>query len=404
MSNGIYLSSQARALADNTRRTRSRGTRPPATLSDGELADWIDHLARGFGSDKLIELRAQAERLAPVTGTEDTIGRMSELIGAAVGTKKVNTPSTRLRSRQEGVPYDHARLDIFERLADHLRSVAPSPVFEPSSSRGHLLPFYEAYFSNFIEGTELDLDDAEEVVFQGRVLEGQPEDSHDVAATYGLVADPEDRGRTPSSAEEFLELLTSRHGILLAARPEKHPRRFKSVGNRAGATTFVHPDDVEGTLRMGWNTIDALDDPFHRAVMVAFVVAEVHPFDDGNGRIARIMMNAELTAGGQCRIVVPSVYRLDYLSALGALSHNARPSAIVSVLAFAQRWTSQIDWSDRQRADADLEATNAFVDSGIAILNGTKLLLPAAVPSNERAMRVPEVTQPRGTDAQTHLR
>jgi fido (protein-threonine AMPylation protein) len=145
----------------------------------------------------------------------------------------------------------------------------------------------------------------------------------------------------------------------------------------------VHPEEVEGTLRAGWAVTDTLDDPFHRAVMMAFVVAEVHPFDDGNGRISRIMMNAELSAGGQCRIVIPSVYRHDYLGALGALTHNARPDALVSVLAFAQRWTSQVDWSDRLHADADLESTNAFVDSGRAVLSGTKLMLPAAVPAHQ---------------------
>ena len=32
-----------------------------------------------------------------------------------------------------------------------------------------------------------------------------------------------------------------------------------------------------------------------------FLVAEVHPFADGNGRVARVMMNAELIAGGQQR-------------------------------------------------------------------------------------------------------
>jgi Fic family protein len=28
-----------------------------------------------------------------------------------------------------------------------------------------------------------------------------------------------------------------------------------------------------------------------------FLVCEVHPFDDANGRLARVMMNAELVAG-----------------------------------------------------------------------------------------------------------
>jgi Fic family protein len=115
-----------------------------------------------------------------------------------------------------------------------------------------------------------------------------------------------------------------------------------------------------------------------------FVVAEVHPFDDGNGRMARIMMNAELSAAGQCRIIVPSVYRTEYLSALSALTSNGRPEPINSVLGFAQRWTSQVDWTSRASAEADLEATNAFTDSGVALNNGIKLRLPSAIPAHEQ--------------------
>jgi fido (protein-threonine AMPylation protein) len=32
-----------------------------------------------------------------------------------------------------------------------------------------------------------------------------------------------------------------------------------------------------------------------------FLISEAHPFNDGNARIARIMMNAELVAGGHSR-------------------------------------------------------------------------------------------------------
>ena len=29
-----------------------------------------------------------------------------------------------------------------------------------------------------------------------------------------------------------------------------------------------------------------------------FMMSEVHPFDDGNGRLARLMMNTELVSAG----------------------------------------------------------------------------------------------------------
>jgi Fic family protein len=43
-----------------------------------------------------------------------------------------------------------------------------------------------------------------------------------------------------------------------------------------------------------------------------FVVAEVHPFTDGNGRTARLAMNQFLTQAGLTRIIIPTVYRNDY--------------------------------------------------------------------------------------------
>lgn len=383
LGNGLWLSSQQRALADNTRSTRARGDRPPATLTDDELADWIDHLASGTSPERLAELRVLAEGLAEVTGTTGTIGRMVELIGAALGTRVVETGSERLARRQAGFPYDQGRADLFRRLVDHLRSVAPAPVLEPEAARARFLPFYEAYFSNFIEGTELGVDDAEAVAFRGVVLPNQPEDSHDVAATFRLVTEPEE-AHLPSTADDFLALLERRHAILLAARPDKHPGAFKEVGNRAGATTFVHPDLVRGTLRVGWEAITQLGDPYQRAVATMFVVAEVHPFDDGNGRLARIMMNAELTAAGQCRIIVPAVYRMEYLASLSALTNNRRPEPLDQVMGFAQRWTSQVDWTSRASADADLEASNAFVDPGLALREGKKLRLPSGSPAHRR--------------------
>ncbi len=49
------------------------------------------------------------------------------------------------------------------------------------------------------------------------------------------------------------------------------------------------------------------------------IVSEVHPFSDGNGRVARVMMNEELIAHDEERIIIPTAYRTDYLVLLDAL-------------------------------------------------------------------------------------
>ena len=71
-----------------------------------------------------------------------------------------------------------------------------------------------------------------------------------------------------------------------------------------------------------------------RAFYVLFLIAEVHPFNDGNGRISRLSMNAELEASGQARLVIPTSLRNDYLTVLEALTTNRNPEPF---LAFAHK-------------------------------------------------------------------
>lgn len=94
-----------------------------------------------------------------------------------------------------------------------------------------------------------------------------------------------------------------------------------------------------------------------------FLVSELHPFDDGNGRTARVMMNAELVAGGQARVIIPTVFRVDYLGALGPLSRSDDASVLIKALRYAHNYTSQIPWFTTDTAERLLAATNAFNES-----------------------------------------
>ena len=111
----------------------------------------------------------------------------------------------------------------------------------------------------------------------------------------------------------------------MSARPDRHPGQYKTQKNRAGSTEFVAPDLVRGTLGQGFKGLLSLATPFQRAVFMMFLVAEVHPFSDGNGRLSRIMMNAELVSAGEQRIIVPTIYRTNYLAALKAISTEQAP-------------------------------------------------------------------------------
>jgi Fic family protein len=119
---------------------------------------------------------------------------------------------------------------------------------------------------------------------------------------------------------------------------------------------------VDGTLREAFRYYASLPAGFARAAFAMYLVSEVHPFADGNGRTARVLMNSELTAAGQQRIIVTTRDRGDYLAALRGMSNSLNMPAYVTVLAELQRRTAEIGFSTVASAERDLEGRGAFRD------------------------------------------
>jgi hypothetical protein len=376
---GLHLASRPRALLDNARATRRRADRPAATLSPTELADWIDHLCAVDGEARVAAHREAAERLVPVLDVSPAqLEVLNAVVGAALGTRRSTTGSAALRARSRGAPFDQLRMARFQLLADHLRDVLTTyPALEADASRRRSLPFWEAYFSNFIEGTEFSPDEAVSIVFDGEIPGARPADAHDIIGTYEIVSDDGQMRHRVGSADELIERLRAWNRTILGGRPDKRPGELKVAVNQAGATVFVLPELVEGTLRRGYELLDSLPTPTQRAAFVAFLVAEVHPFDDGNGRLARTVMDAELVAGDEQRAIIPTILRNDYLRGLRRLSRQDRPDLFVAVLDRARRWTSRMDWSGPPPTTRRLlERSNAFVDATDAEDRGIHLLDP----------------------------
>lgn len=50
--------------------------------------------------------------------------------------------------------------------------------------------------------------------------------------------------------------------------------------------------------------------------MVHIIFVNIYPFADGNGKVARLLMNLTLLQSGYNIVVIPPVVRADYISAL----------------------------------------------------------------------------------------
>ena len=378
---GLRLSSDARILVDNLAVSRGRSGRLARTLSRSEVEDWVVRTAQRRPDGWLTSLRARALELCDELGVPDRRDAVADIIGAAAGTREARTGASRLlAAKAAGREYDLDRVARFDELATYLRAIpeADVPVDLPAlaDEEQTSLPFFEAYFSNFIEGTEFSVEEAEAIVASGEIPDERPEDAHDVLGTFEAVRDPQLRAATPGTIEELFELLERRHRLVMGGRPDRRPGQFKERPNQAGSYIFVAPALVEGTLVEGFRRVADLPPGFARAAFELFLISEVHPYDDGNGRVARAAMGAELTALEQGRIVIPIVFRNEYQTALRNLSREGRCDLYVRTLAHAWRWTAAMPWHDRAAVDGYLVATNALVDSTDAERTGVRLQLP----------------------------
>ena len=360
---GIFLASRARAMLEALKPSRQRKT-VARGLSKAELEHTLEREFQSAGETRLNQIRDDAASLAPTLAADKEYQTLSRMIGMILGSRPGTPTHASVAGRLAADPYDADRIVLFETLLAHLNSeVSPSWPAQVGASAFTNVSFFDAYFSNYIEGTEFEIDEARSIVFDNVIPRGRQEDAHDVIGTYAVVGSETLMSRSvrdDATPDEFLERVRHWHARIMEKRPEKRPGQWKEVANRAGETRFVVPALAAGTLRRGIEMFRTLDHPFQRALAVMFLLSEVHPFDDGNGRVSRAFMNAELVAAGASRILIPTVYREEYLAGLRLLSRTREPQPYTRVMQYAQRFVAAIDWSSYQTARDQLSATHAF--------------------------------------------
>ena len=358
----LFVAQQERAFLENMQTSRQVGP-TSKTLTLAEIENKLEQIVQVKGEEGLNQFRDKAREIAEKLEMQSEFEKLTKLISALLTTK----PSKILKSpiaiaRALGNPYDKHRIELFEKLFIELQQ-------QPYKNRKDIntatnafrnFAFFEAYFSNYIEGTIFEIEEAKSIIQTETPIPNRNEDSHDILGTYKLVSNQKEMSTTPSNTEEFLNILQYRHQLLLAARTSKKPGQFKDKNNRAGETHFVDHTLVRGTLIKGFDYYQALQDPFAKAAYIMFMISEIHPFLDGNGRIARVMMNAELVKTNQTRIIIPTVYRDDYLGALRRLTRNDDPAVYIRMLQRAQEFSATLVANDMEALENHLTQSNSF--------------------------------------------
>ena len=372
----FYFASRPRQLLENL--TAERGKRGKSAGAKA-VEERLVSILNANGENDLNGIRDSARDLAKTMGLAREFNKLDDLIGALSRAHAKGVLQTREgKSVAKGAPIDPARLERFEILATRLRvqSLPHLAAMATSEPRRSNFAFLESYFSNFVEGTEFGIEEARDIALHQRIIESRPQDSHDIVGVFKLALQSPWRDSVPPFGSDFPGELAKRHALLMEKRPECNPGHFKLEPNRAGNTWFVEPRRVRGTLIEGSNLAKTIPEGLPRAIYYAFLVSEVHPFADGNGRIARIVMNAELSRCDEARIIIPTLFHHEYVDCQRQLTRQNDPSGFIKSLVLMQRWTAALDYSDDVALIKAVGQTNALEHSRAQF----KLIMPDGSP------------------------
>jgi Fic family protein len=192
------------------------------------------------------------------------------------------------------------------------------------------------YNSNHMEGNTLTYNETELLLIfdqtkgNHELREYEEMKGHDVALklVYDLVEDKE-RTLNENFIRQLNNLLLVRPFFKEAITPDGQPTRreikvgeYKSFPNSVrlqNGEIFHYPSPAETPALMG-DLIEWYKNNTDDAVIVAadlhYKFVCIHPFDDGNGRIARLLMNYHLLKNNLPPVVIKSEDKKNYLRAL----------------------------------------------------------------------------------------
>lgn len=175
------------------------------------------------------------------------------------------------------------------------------------------------YESNAIEGNSLTLRETEVVLSKGVTVSGKPLKDHLETVNLSKAWSRLGEMAQPNSSFTVVSLLEL-HEIVMSGVDEKSGGSFRDGAVRIKGSSHVPPNAAKVSLLVDELVKEAnsLDDPIARAARLHHGLANIHPFYDGNGRVARLAMNFSLMAGGFPPVSISQEQRHSYYEALEA--------------------------------------------------------------------------------------
>ena len=127
--------------------------------------------------------------------------------------------------------------------------------------------------------------------------------------------------------EDILRL----HALFYGGIDPEHAGRYREGQVFITGTEYVPPtaEEVPGLMAGLVEELNKRRDAMHPVLLAAYAhrrLVDIHPFQDGNGRTARLLMNLILVNRGYCVVSIPPILRHDYITALQQAQRAQGPS------------------------------------------------------------------------------
>ncbi len=211
---------------------------------------------------------------------------------------------------------------LFARICDKkalLDSCRPLPEGVLRRLREEMDPEF-IYNSNAIEGNTLTLNETRLVLAEGMTIKGKPLKDHLEATNHKEAIDYVYR-LSKEESDIAMEPLFKLHEIVLEGIEKEFSGKYRPGQVRILGANFIPPNSLKVPQLMEDFVIWAKDNAGHintieYVATLHYKFVWIHPFVDGNGRVARLLMNLMLIRAGYPPAIILNSDRKKYHNAL----------------------------------------------------------------------------------------
>lgn len=219
------------------------------------------------------------------------------------------------------------RIDQIKKVIDSKRPLTPQEVKELDD----YFRIGTTYSSNALEGNTLTLSETKVIIEDGLTVGGKSLRECWEATGHAKAYDwmlSMARSENLVITEAVIQKL---HHLFYSGIDADQAGKYRDYQVFITGTEYLPPapEEVPKQMKAFVRSLQEKKKTLHPVELAAYAhrrLVDIHPFADGNGRTARLLMNMILVNQGYCVVSIPPILRLDYINALHAAQRKKNPT------------------------------------------------------------------------------